>query len=91
MKHLFIDAKDKYVGAFVVFGKASDSKLYVDAEYTTQLGVDEAADAFNKGLLLVKVGDKAFHPVAMNGVKFLVIDVVSGSISGTEFTAKALD
>ena len=91
MEKIFQDAKDKYVAAVVVYGKASDSKLYVDADFSEQAGIDVVKDAFDKGVLVVKVGDAAFRPVKVAGVKATVIDVVSGAVSATEFSAKALD
>ena len=90
MEKIFQDAKDKYVTAVIVYGKASDSKLYVDADFSEQVGIDVVKDAFEKGVLMVKVGDAEFRPVKVAGVKVTVIDVVSAAVSATEFSAKAL-
>lgn len=91
MEMIFQDAKDKYVTAVDVYGKASDSKLYVDAEYSAQVTVDVVKDAFEKGVLLVKVGEAEFRPVKVAGVKVSVVDLVSAAVTVTEFSAKALD
>lgn len=91
MKKIFIDASDKYVAAVVVYGKASDSKLYVDAEYTTQAEEAEVADAFIKNQLVVMDDDVALKPVKLDGNKVLTIDYASSTVSATEWTAKAAE
>ena len=90
MDKIFQDAKDKYVTAVIVYGKTADSKIYVDADFSEQVGIDVVKDAFEKGVLMVKVGDAEFRPVKVAGVKVTVIDVVSAAVSATEFSAKAL-
>ena len=91
MKKIFIDASDKYVAAVVVYGKASDSKLYVDSEYTTQAEEAEVADAFIKNQLVVMDDDVALKPVKLDGNKVLTIDYASSTVSATEWTAKAAE
>lgn len=91
MKKIFIDASDKYVAAVVVYGKASDSKLYVDAEYTTQAEEADVADAFIKNQLVVMDDDVALKPVKLDGNKVLTIDYASSTVSATEWTAKAAE
>lgn len=91
MKKIFIDASDKYVAAVVVYGKAADSKLYVDAEYTTQAEEAEVADAFIKNQLVVMDDDVALKPVKLDGNKVLTIDYASSTVSATEWTAKAAE
>lgn len=90
MDKIYIDASDKYVAAVVVYGKAADSKLYVDADYTDQAFITDVEDAFVKGSLVVKVGAKVYKPVALDGVKVAVASLVSGTATVTEFSAKAL-
>lgn len=89
LKHNYIDGNDKHVGKYVVFGKTSDSKLYVDDEYTEQVSQDDLAEAFKKGLLLIQVGNDIFEPVKVSANKALVVDFSSGSVTGKEFAAKA--
>lgn len=89
MEKIFQDAKDKYVTAVVVYGKASDSKLYVDAEYSAQVDQAVVEDAFNKGVLMVKVSTASFRPVKVAGNKITVVDLSAGSVTATEFSAKA--
>lgn len=91
MKKIFIDACDKYVAAVVVYGKASDSKLYVDAEYTTQAEEADVADAFIKNQLVVMDDDVALKPVKLDGNNVLTIDYASSTVSATEWTAKAAE
>lgn len=91
MEMIFQDAKDKYVTAIVVYGKSADGKLYVDAEYSAQVEQAVVEDAFDKGVLMVKVGTASFRPVKVAANKVTVIDVVSGSVSATEFQAKAAE
>lgn len=91
MKKIFIDASDKYVAAVVVYGKAYDSKLYVDPEYTTQAEEADVADAFIKNQLVVMDDDVALKPVKLDGNKVLTIDYASSTVSATEWTAKAAE
>ena len=37
IEKMMIDANDKYVANYVVYGKAADKKLYYDAAYTEQV------------------------------------------------------
>lgn len=89
MEKIFQDAKDKYVTAIVVYGNVSDSKLYVDAEHTEQVKQEVIEDAFDKGVLMVKVGTASFRPVKVAANKVTVVDLSSGSVTATEFSAKA--
>lgn len=89
MEMIFQDAKDKYVTAAIVYGKAADGKLYTDAAFTTEATEAEVKDAFDKNVLMVKVGDACFRPAKVDENKVLVVDLASGVVSATEFTAKA--
>ena len=91
MEMIFQDAKDKYVTAVVVYGKTSDSKLYVDADYSAQVEQAVVEDAFAKNVLLVKVGTASYRPVKIAANKVLVLDLSSGAVAATEFTAKAAE
>lgn len=87
----FIDAADKYVAAKIVYGKAADSKIYLEAAFTNQAPQAEVEDAFMKGVLLVKVGDAFFKPIKLAGNK-VTIGELSGSPAAatlTEYQAKA--
>lgn len=85
----FIDAADKNVAAKIVYGKAADSKLYLEAAYTNQAPQSAVEDAFFKGLLLVKVGDVFYKPFKLDGNKVTVGGLVSSTVTLTEFQAKA--
>lgn len=89
MEKIFQDAKDKYVTAVIVYGKAADSKLYVDSDYSEQVKQDVVEDAFAKGVLLVKVSTASFRPVKVAANKVTVVDLSSGTVTATEFSAKA--
>jgi ribose 5-phosphate isomerase RpiB len=89
MNKIYQDAKDKYVTAVIVYGKAADSKIYVDAEYSEQVDQAVVEDAFDKGVLMVKVGTASFRPVKIAANKVTVVDLSSGTVSATEFSAKA--
>ena len=91
LKHIYIDGNDKNVGKYVVFGKAADSKIYVDAEFSEQVAQDDVVEAFKKGLLLVQVGNDVFEPVKVSANVVTVIDVSSGSASVVEFEAEAAE
>lgn len=91
MKKVFIDAVDKNVAAVIVFGKAADSKLYIDAAYTTQVEEAVVVDAFVKGTLLVVDGDATLKPVKIEGNKVLTLDYASSTLSATEWVAKAAE
>jgi hypothetical protein len=91
MDKIFQDAKDKYVTAVIVYGKTSDSKIYVDPEFNTQVDQSVVEDAFAKGVLMVKVGTASFRPVKLAGNKVTVAEL-SGSPAAatlTEYSAKA--
>lgn len=91
MEMIFQDAKDKYVTAVVVFGNAEDNKLYIDAEFETQVDQAIIEDAFNKNVLMVKVDGASFRPVKVDANKVLVVDFVSNAVKATEFLAKAAE
>ena len=81
MDKKYIDAKDKYVAARIVYAKAADHKLYLEPGFTTQAGQAEVVDAFLAGVLVVSVGSAFVRPGKVDGNK---VDV-----DGTEYTAKA--
>lgn len=85
----FINASDKNVANYVVYGKSADSKLYLESDYKTQVPVSVAKAAFEKGLLIIKNGDVVLVPVNMSTNKFLTVALSSGSLAGTEWLAKA--
>lgn len=94
LKTVFDQAKDIHVANYVVYGNTTDSKLYYsDAEDAEQVTEEEVNDAFLKGRLLVAVVDGddtsyfAVTKVAANKVSTL--DVVSTTVTVTEWTAKA--
>ena len=91
MDRQYLDAFEKNVGAFVVYGKTADSKLYLEPSYTTQAPQADVERAFAMGLLLVKISTTAYKPVCMAANK-VSIAALSGSPAAatiTEYAAKA--
>lgn len=91
MQKQFLDAFEKNVGAFVVYGKTADHKLYLESDYKTQAAQADVERAFAMGLLLVKVSTTAYKPVCMAANKVSIAEL-SGSPAAatiTEFAAKA--
>ena len=90
MERVFDDANDKNVAAYVVYGKASDSKLYDStAEDAKQITQEELANLFAKGRLIVKVSTASYAVVKVAANKAYTVDLVSGTVSVTEWSAKA--
>lgn len=88
---VFDDARDKNVANFVVYGKAADSKLYYDSDYTTQVTQADVEDAFNKGRLIVMNSTTALVPIALSANKVLTASMAGSpaAITGTEWAAVA--
>ena len=92
MERVFDDANDKNVAAYVVYGKASDSKLYDStAEDAKQITQEELANLFAKGRLIVKVSTASYAVVKVAANKAYTVDLVSGTVSVTEWSAKAAE
>ncbi len=90
MERVFDDANDKNVASYVVYGKASDSKLYDStAEDAKQITQEELANFFAKGRLIVKVSTASYAVVKVAANKAYTVDLVSGTVSVTEWSAKA--
>lgn len=90
MERVFDDANDKNVASYVVYGKASDSKLYDStAEDAKQITQEELANLFAKGRLIVKVSTASYAVVKVAANKAYTVDLVSGTVSVTEWSAKA--
>lgn len=95
MKVIYDQAKDKNVATYVFDGKISDSKLYYDLTKTTPVQVeqDDLEDAFLKGRVIVSVNNSGvvtnYAVVAVVGNKAKTVDLVSSSVTVTEWTAKA--
>lgn len=71
MNPIYQVGDEKDIRAFVAFGKEADGKLYEDAEFKTQVEAAEAQNAFEKGMLLVDIGDAG---------KVAPVAFVSGSV-----------
>jgi hypothetical protein len=92
MERVFDDANDKNVAAYVVYGKASDSKLYDStAEDAKEITQEELANFFAKGRLIVKVSTASYAVVKVVANKAYTVDLVSGTVSVTEWSAKAAE
>lgn len=88
LERIFNDAKDQYVANFVVYGKASDSKLYYEADYKTQVSKADAEEAFSKGRLVVKTATGIAAALGVSGSKVLTVAMTgsgSATLTGTEW------
>lgn len=47
-------SEDVHVRKYIAYGNVSDSKLYYDESYTTQVTLEDAMYAFERGMLLIK-------------------------------------
>lgn len=91
LKHVFIDAKDKNVANFMVFGDSTDHKLYY-SEGTTKVQVSKADlnDAFMKGMLIICTDSTngVFEvPVKVSANKAYTMGTVSTAIDFVEWEA----
>lgn len=92
MERVFDDANDKNVASYVVYGKASDSKLYDStAEDAKQITQEELANLFAKGRLIVKVSTASYAVVKVAANKAYTVDEVSSAIALVEWSAKAAE
>ena len=92
MERVFDDANDKNVASYVVYGNASDSKLYDStAEDAKQITQEELANFFAKGRLIVKVSTASYAVVKVAANKAYTVDLISGTVSVTEWSAKAAE
>lgn len=62
MNKIFAESEEKYLKAILVFGKASDSYVYADSEFTTKISKDQLLNAAKKGLVVFYEG-AFFNPV----------------------------
>lgn len=51
MEKIYQRAEDKYVATRVVYLNSTDSKLYYDSEFTTEVEADEMKNLFLKGVV----------------------------------------
>lgn len=93
MKKVDQKAADKNVESYIVYGKTADSKLYYEAEYTTQVSQEDLQAAFTKGMLLIHTISGTtvtyFRPVSVSDNKAVTIAKSSSSAVPTEWTAAA--
>ena len=92
MERVLDDANDKNVASYVVYGKASDSKLYYStAEDAEQVTEADLANFFAKGRLTVKVSTASYAVVKVAANKAYTVDEVSSAIALVEWSAKAAE
>lgn len=92
MERVFDDANDKNVASYVVYGKASDSKLYYStAEDAKQVTEEDLANFFAKGRLIVKVSTASYAVVKVSANKAYTVDEVSSAVALAEWSAKAAE
>lgn len=78
MEKVFQDAKDLNLCNLVAYG--NDGKLYADSDHADQLTADVAKEAFEKNLLIVKVDEDVFKPVAFIDGNVVCIDLGTGDV-----------
>lgn len=88
MKQNFIDAKDKYVGKYVVFAKTADNTLWADANFSVELVKEEVVHAFEIGAILINAGTKLLVPVDCTVATgtMSTVDVVSEIVTVVSWT-----
>jgi hypothetical protein len=92
MERVFDDANDKNVAAYVIYGKASDSKLYYSSvDGADQVTEADLADIFAKGRVIIKSGTASYAVVKVAANKAYTIDEVSSAVSLVEWSAKAAE
>ncbi len=96
MNPIFQIGDEKNIRAFVAYGKESDGKLYEDSGFKVQVEADEAQNAFEKGMLLVDIGDAGeVAPVAFVGGSVIVLkysaaaDQTPAAVAPVAFACKA--
>lgn len=91
MNKIFEQSKDLHVRNYVVYGNASDNKLYYEATYTNQVTEADLVDAFVKGALLIDDGTNKLVPVSIADNTVKTIDGTSSSATLVTWTAKAAE
>lgn len=90
MNRIYEQAKDLHVKNYVVYGKAADHKLYLEAAYTNQVEQADLEDMFAKGLVLIDLGtDGLTVPISIKGEKVTTVATVSNAVALVEWSAKA--
>ena len=92
MDRFYNRAEDKNCANIIVYGKASDTKAYIDKACTTPYKSSELKNAFMKGCIILSNNDKGMlYPIGLGihtdgetGVETaLLIAVVHGSTEGS--------
>lgn len=95
MKVNYDTSRDKNVGTYVFYGNTTDSKLYYDLTLETPVQVtqEDLEASFKAGRAVVSVTaeevETLYAVVAVVGNKAKTVDVVSSTVTVTEWTAKA--
>ena len=98
MNPIFQIGDEKNIRAFLAFGKEADGKLYEDSGFKVQVAAEEAQNAFEKGMLLVDIGDAGkVAPVAFVSGSVIVLkysaaaDQTPASVAPVAFACKAAE
>lgn len=67
MDKIFEKANDQHVRKLVVYGNATDHKLYIDSTYTKLAAEADVVDAFDKGMLRIVEATGSSLPVSRYG------------------------
>lgn len=89
MDRIYNRAEDKNSANIIVYGKASDTKAYSDAECTMQCTTSELSNAFMKGCIVAIGSDSLYYPVSLSiASKVATLTYAkAGSTSGSAATA----
>lgn len=85
MDKIYQNFNDANIRSYIVYGKTSDHKLYIDSACKTEAVKDEVIDAFEKGMLIIVEGNNKFVPVAMTATKLVTVTVSTSAVAGTEW------
>ncbi len=74
MNKIFEHANEQHVRALIVYGNSNDGSLYYDSDYKDAVDVNDARNAYQKGILRISDGTKLLSPVCMAGGDFVTFD-----------------
>lgn len=92
MTKIYEDANDQHVRAQYIYEKESDTKAYVDADFTTQYTTSELKRVFEIGALIALADGSIVKPVSFSvsesigSISYVVAD---SSVSVASLVSKA--
>ena len=89
LNKIYESYSDQHVRAVIIYGNATDHKLYADSAHTVTLSAEDIEDAFKKGMLLHD-GTNLLMPVKFGSGKVTTFDGTT-TVAGTEWSASAAE